>query len=84
MNIPGRDLRNYLSNKRATNGIDGRPVPTSGGPSSAAAAAAVAAVARLLPVPWDGALGYGNPKREVWPRPHGSICKGLAGAEALT
>ena len=78
MNISGRHLRKYLLNKRATNGIDGQPVSIGGGPSSSAAAAAVAAVARLLPVPWDIALGYGNPKREVWLR---STSMSLSGAE---
>lgn len=68
MTISGRHLAKYLLYKRAMEGVDGQPAasPSSGsGASPSAAREHVVAAARLLPVPWDAALGYGNPKREA-------------------
>lgn len=69
MTVSGRHLAKCLLNKRATEDVNGQPaVPSSGdsGGSSSAARGHVIAAARLLPLPWDAALGYGNPKREVF------------------
>lgn len=78
MNVSGKRLTKYLLNKRVTQGADGQPAASSSGDSGASSSAArghVIAAARLLPLPWDAALGYGNPKREVrldyW---HNSTC----------
>lgn len=68
MTILGRHLTKYLLNKRATDGVDGQPAASSsgdGGASSSTAREHVITAARLLPLPWDAALGYGNPKREA-------------------
>lgn len=59
MTVSGRHLTKCLLNKRVTESIDGQPAEPS------AAREHVIAAARLLPLPWDAALGYGNPKREV-------------------
>lgn len=74
MTVSGKHTRKYLSNKRATEGAEHlQPLLSSsskkddGGstPLLAAAKRHVAAASKLLPLPWDAALGYGNPKREV-------------------
>eukprot|EP00752_Nemacystus_decipiens_P007282 g6518.t1 len=68
MTISGKHLAKYLLNKRATAGVDGQPTTSLSGyidVTSPAAREHVIAAARLLPLPWDAALGYGNPKREA-------------------
>ena len=59
MTISGKYLAKCLLNRRATEGVDGQPA------SLSAAREHVIAAARLLPLPWNAALGYGNPKREA-------------------
>eukprot|EP00903_Cladosiphon_okamuranus_P008959 g8573.t1 len=68
MTISGKHLTEYLLNKRATEGVEGQSAasPSNGnGASPSTARKHVLAAARLLPLPWDAALGYGNPKREA-------------------
>lgn len=67
MTVSGKMLTRYLSSRTATESADGQPAALSAPGTSAVSEARghVTAAARLLPVPWDAALGYGNPRREV-------------------
>lgn len=68
MTVSGSHLMKYLLNERAMTGVDGQPAASSSGYSHAPSPAArehVLTAARLSPLPWDAALGYGNPKKEV-------------------
>ncbi|CAM9852836.1 unnamed protein product [Scytosiphon promiscuus] len=58
MTVSGKQLTQYLSRGSATERVDRRL-------EESEAKMHVAAAARLLPVPWDAVLGYGNPRREA-------------------
>lgn len=68
MTVSARHMSKCLLNKRATEGVDGQPAASSSSDSRVSPTSArehVVAAARLWSLPWDPALGYGNPKREV-------------------
>lgn len=67
MTVSGKQLMQYLSSRRAAERADGQPVAlrNNGNNTISEAKSHVVAAARLLPVPWDAVLGYGDPKREV-------------------
>lgn len=57
MVVEDKCLRKFLLSKKA--GIDGRS------PGDETRKGLVAAAAKLLPLPWDAAVGYGNPRKKV-------------------
>ena len=61
MAVEAKNLRNFLLNDRAADSVTGNAASNGERKSKQL----VAAAARLLPLPWDAMLGYGNPRREV-------------------